>query len=1229
MKLKSSSKKVTILLATVLLFFNMTVVTVAAISEKLTQDLSLSANKSVYQLEDQIELTVSAASSQSTEVSFDLPDGLDFNKTQTEKMYAATSNVVVKEEADISDANNQVVSETKKTLNANGETIDSSGNVSQNVDDSTNPVNQTPLPNVTKSEDEVNQRLVITYYQKQREVVLKNYTGSALEKKNIALTASQLGDYQLQLKQKTADNLLASAILNLTVAEEQTEAPSTDVTNSSADTTSVFEDSKEETSESSSTENSIDKPQSSPSRKDSEPITVDPGWTGVVKTTYASFKIYNDYTAYYGFASPYKDAESGNIFQTDTYIQDKDGKRVDYIYHNGDNKTQEMVYVTESQFQLLPLPHNELKYTKIKVGPVAVVETQLVDAADASKGTKIQAVGYAKANSGLISSEHDEFKVTATLTPNVAEGTVEYSTKFERLRSNGFLDSSAYGDNIGFVKIIDTELNKNDAVDLHYIALNEGMSIKSDPYQVTFNFQDVSNPDSKATNWNAGTFYTTGFLGSGGVTEPKDYFSGWGESTGAEANSGKPGDVILTSKDSGVAMKWKVDPLKKGSSKVLSYKIYLGVPTPPVINVEKPEYDAVITDNVKVAGTWHDIDSPWVDLSYSVDSGDLVNFGTKVENPILGTDNKWNLDVKAMDIGIGTHNVSFYASDSSGATSKIAETTINVRSDEGYLFSKTLTKTGNAHQTIVGDIIHYHINLENSSGHDWTTGIQDEIPKEADGLTVKKDTIAGTAADGTPIRYGGMPSDKGSFTVSDGLIYFMGLTVKDGESIRLEFDAIVNENATGKKTLTNIATSNIINKTNAERKITAQVDLPGTMIEHLPTPDIQKTYVDPNKTEDGDSIEGNVLDYSIHIGNKLSGIAPCSDQDLTWYSMTATDELPDGLSYVDGSIQIFDNKGTDITSTANVEDGNLVYQTQENMIMVGLQTLADKDFIDIKFKAKIAEGTAGTSITNLVTTDGLNFEGTKIGGTASSTIKQVVEKKKLPEIDMTNQEETTTIKDYVIKGTWEDENNPTDTLYYQIDNGTPEILEKDANNPKPGEMHDWTYTIPAKKFTTGDHTVTVYVVGKDGSQSETDSVLLHLSGALSFKATPPAKAQFSTTKIPNQATFVKRASAWEITIEDTLGKDSQWRLDATLQDEFKDATTNKVLKNGLVFVDEKGNENPLSPGEAAEIATGKVDSEVDFPIKWQDNQGLLMKVDSGSFAGNYTGTIDWTLIDAP
>jgi hypothetical protein len=117
-------------------------------------------------------------------------------------------------------------------------------------------------------------------------------------------------------------------------------------------------------------------------------------------------------------------------------------------------------------------------------------------------------------------------------------------------------------------------------------------------------------------------------------------------------------------------------------------------------------------------------------------------------------------------------------------------------------------------------------------------------------------------------------------------------------------------------------------------------------------------------------------------------------------------------------------------------------------------------------------------------------------------------------------------------------------------------------------------------------------------------------------------------QIPNQPTYSKRNDDWDILVKDTRGVGSSWRLTATLTDEFSDSQGH-FLRDALKFVNEDGIETTMALGVETNVYEMITQDEQNVSINWESDKGILLKIDPFVYIGDYTGKINWHLIDAP
>ncbi|MES9684590.1 L-type lectin-domain containing protein [Gottfriedia acidiceleris] len=217
---------------------------------------------------------------------------------------------------------------------------------------------------------------------------------------------------------------------------------------------------------------------------------------------------------------------------------------------------------------------------------------------------------------------------------------------------------------------------------------------------------------------------------------------------------------------------------------------------------------------------------------------------------------------------------------------------------------------------------------------------------------------------------------------------------------------------------------------------------------------------------------------------------------------------------------------------------------------------------------------------------------------------------------------------FTLNGSWSDQDSEQVDLFYVIDNEAPvKFASNVSNTSNKGEYVDFQYTVPSEQFSIGTHEIAVYSIDDSNHRSNQIKLTLNVSGDLRFE-TVSNNVSFETVKISNKTTISKRNDDWIINVKDSRGSDSRWRMTATLTEEFLN-DEGQLLNDALIFIDDKGIETIMKLGVPMSVFEIETKSQKNISVNWQSNQGLLLKINPSIHAGNYSGKIDWTLVDAP
>lgn len=159
-------------------------------------------------------------------------------------------------------------------------------------------------------------------------------------------------------------------------------------------------------------------------------------------------------------------------------------------------------------------------------------------------------------------------------------------------------------------------------------------------------------------------------------------------------------------------------------------------------------------------------------------------------------------------------------------------------------------------------------------------------------------------------------------------------------------------------------------------------------------------------------------------------------------------------------------------------------------------------------------------------------------------------------------------------------------------------------------------------------TLTIPVYAKDSSLKSdpiTITVTNH-AGLLTF-GTISNNVGFGNLEIPTAETIFQPSAAWNVNVSDTRASGSTWYVYATATALASDKHT---LAGNLVYKD-GSTQTPLNANSTL-IDTGKkVAGTTNTAITgdWSSTKGIMLDAQPGVYAGNYTGSVNWSLQDTP
>ncbi|MFB9768665.1 WxL domain-containing protein [Lactiplantibacillus modestisalitolerans] len=166
---------------------------------------------------------------------------------------------------------------------------------------------------------------------------------------------------------------------------------------------------------------------------------------------------------------------------------------------------------------------------------------------------------------------------------------------------------------------------------------------------------------------------------------------------------------------------------------------------------------------------------------------------------------------------------------------------------------------------------------------------------------------------------------------------------------------------------------------------------------------------------------------------------------------------------------------------------------------------------------------------------------------------------------------------------------------------------------------------------TGSATIKVYAKNVTNDETSRATVTATYDGELAFSVVAPT-ITFGTNELPT--TTAKEFAVTNqpvLKIKDTRATGSKWALMART-DGLKDGTTS--LNGQLLYRDAQGNQVPLTASNTKLTGGQKVAGQTETPVDLDssatgDKAGIFLQVQAGNKIGAYSGTINWTLTDAP
>ena len=182
--------------------------------------------------------------------------------------------------------------------------------------------------------------------------------------------------------------------------------------------------------------------------------------------------------------------------------------------------------------------------------------------------------------------------------------------------------------------------------------------------------------------------------------------------------------------------------------------------------------------------------------------------------------------------------------------------------------------------------------------------------------------------------------------------------------------------------------------------------------------------------------------------------------------------------------------------------------------------------------------------------------------------------------------------------------------------------------------YDFKVTIP--KVPVGTSTLQVSATAQTAGNTYQGSGTGKVTGGTMDFGSTSGDLTFDTTQLTGRAmTGIARDETdgpWKLNVDSSLVAGTSWQLTAQTDGLTSDNAPGKSLDGHLIYKDQNGGMTQLSSGNAALIASGTANGQVqttNIAADWTANTGILLDLNSSAAVGDYSGTIDWTLSSGP
>ncbi|KAF1299371.1 hypothetical protein BAU15_01620 [Enterococcus sp. JM4C] len=224
---------------------------------------------------------------------------------------------------------------------------------------------------------------------------------------------------------------------------------------------------------------------------------------------------------------------------------------------------------------------------------------------------------------------------------------------------------------------------------------------------------------------------------------------------------------------------------------------------------------------------------------------------------------------------------------------------------------------------------------------------------------------------------------------------------------------------------------------------------------------------------------------------------------------------------------------------------------------------------------------------------------------------------------------------FTINGRWSDNESSSVSLKGEyVDKST--FTSEDYPNPYKGQLTAFSLdvTVPVEKLNaSGSNQLDLVAIDKEGATSQV--ITLHftlIAGTIQFDEVAD-HSSFQAVKLANDPVISHANDDWVVNISDTTNPNNEpptWRLEATQETPLENSNTQHALSSTIEYKNAAGQVTPLAIGVPVAIDMQQdTTDQTKYNLGWSDTEGFQLPVSPSEPVGDYSTTIQWTIVEAP